>query len=184
MHLRGRLVEEALTVEGVEHGLTLPGIQRTWRRRPRSPWSRWLPPSIHRAMPKASHAAAVPIVARAVSTAVINRAEAIIAFQKKVAELLGIPLKPLPSDEDDAGGARAAGWPFRGRPSHGPTSSVADRRRSASALVSSASIRARAVGARSPDATSKALRVATGPRARRGAYTRRLSAGPRACRRW
>lgn len=29
------------------------------------------------------------------------QAEAIIAFQKKVAELLGIPLKPLPSDEDD-----------------------------------------------------------------------------------
>ena len=47
MHLRGSLVDEALTVEGVEHGLTLPGIQRTWRRRPRSPRSRWLPPSIH-----------------------------------------------------------------------------------------------------------------------------------------
>jgi transposase-like protein len=31
----------------------------------------------------------------------LQRAEAIIAFQKKVAELLGIPLKPLPSDEDD-----------------------------------------------------------------------------------
>src|SRR5262249_46973270 len=31
----------------------------------------------------------------------LQRAETIIAFQKKVAELLGIPLKPLPSDEDD-----------------------------------------------------------------------------------
>jgi transposase-like protein len=31
----------------------------------------------------------------------LERAETIIAFQKKVAELLGIPLKPLPSDEDD-----------------------------------------------------------------------------------
>jgi len=31
----------------------------------------------------------------------LQRAETIIAFQKKVGELLGIPLKPLPSDEDD-----------------------------------------------------------------------------------
>ena len=31
----------------------------------------------------------------------LQRAETIIAFQKKVAELLGIPLKPLPDDEDD-----------------------------------------------------------------------------------
>ena len=31
----------------------------------------------------------------------LQRAETIIAFQKKVHELLGIPLKPLPSDEDD-----------------------------------------------------------------------------------
>ena len=31
----------------------------------------------------------------------LQRAETIITFQKKVAELLGIPLKPLPSDEDD-----------------------------------------------------------------------------------
>ena len=31
----------------------------------------------------------------------LQRAETIISFQKKVAELLGIPLKPLPSDEDD-----------------------------------------------------------------------------------
>jgi len=31
----------------------------------------------------------------------LERAETIIAFQKKVAELLGIPLQPLPSDEDD-----------------------------------------------------------------------------------
>ena len=31
----------------------------------------------------------------------LQRAETIIAFQKKVAELLGIPLKPLPNDEDD-----------------------------------------------------------------------------------
>lgn len=31
----------------------------------------------------------------------LQRADTIIAFQKKVAELLGIPLKPLPSDEDD-----------------------------------------------------------------------------------
>ena len=31
----------------------------------------------------------------------LQRAETIIAFPKKVAELLGIPLKPLPSDEDD-----------------------------------------------------------------------------------
>ena len=31
----------------------------------------------------------------------LQRAETIIALQKKVAELLGIPLKPLPSDEDD-----------------------------------------------------------------------------------
>ncbi len=31
----------------------------------------------------------------------LERAETIIAFQKKVAELLGIPLNPLPSDEDD-----------------------------------------------------------------------------------
>jgi transposase-like protein len=31
----------------------------------------------------------------------LQRAETIIAYQKKVAELLGIPLEPLPSDEDD-----------------------------------------------------------------------------------
>ena len=31
----------------------------------------------------------------------LQRAETIIAFQKKVHELLGIPLKPPPSDEDD-----------------------------------------------------------------------------------
>ena len=31
----------------------------------------------------------------------LQRAETIIAFQKKVAELLGIPLKPMPNDEDD-----------------------------------------------------------------------------------
>jgi hypothetical protein len=31
----------------------------------------------------------------------LQRAETIIAFQKQVHELLGIPLKPLPSDEDD-----------------------------------------------------------------------------------
>ena len=31
----------------------------------------------------------------------LQQAEAIIAFQKKVAELLGIPLKPFESDEDD-----------------------------------------------------------------------------------
>jgi transposase len=31
----------------------------------------------------------------------LQRADTIIAFQKKVAELLGIPLNPLPSDEDD-----------------------------------------------------------------------------------
>ena len=31
----------------------------------------------------------------------LERAETIIAFQKKVAALLGIPLNPLPSDEDD-----------------------------------------------------------------------------------
>jgi hypothetical protein len=31
----------------------------------------------------------------------VQRADTIIAFQKKVAELLGIPLNPLPSDEDD-----------------------------------------------------------------------------------
>ena len=31
MHLRGSLVDEALTVEGVEHGLTLTGIQRARR---------------------------------------------------------------------------------------------------------------------------------------------------------
>jgi transposase-like protein len=31
----------------------------------------------------------------------LDRAETIIAFQKKVHELLGIPLKPLPTDEDD-----------------------------------------------------------------------------------
>ena len=34
-------------------------------------------------------------------TSRLQRAETIIAFQKKVAELLGIPLTPLPSDEDD-----------------------------------------------------------------------------------
>lgn len=31
----------------------------------------------------------------------LQRADTIIAFQKKVTELLGIPLNPLPSDEDD-----------------------------------------------------------------------------------
>ena len=31
----------------------------------------------------------------------LQRADTIIAFQKKVAALLGIPLNPLPSDEDD-----------------------------------------------------------------------------------
>jgi len=31
----------------------------------------------------------------------LQRAETIIAYRKKVAELLGIPLNPLPSDEDD-----------------------------------------------------------------------------------
>jgi len=31
----------------------------------------------------------------------LQRAETIIAFQKKVASLLGIPLNPLPTDEDD-----------------------------------------------------------------------------------
>ena len=31
----------------------------------------------------------------------LQRAETIIAFQKKVAELLRIPLKPMPSGEDD-----------------------------------------------------------------------------------
>jgi transposase len=31
----------------------------------------------------------------------LQRAETIIAYQKKVHELLGIPLNPLPSDEDD-----------------------------------------------------------------------------------
>ena len=31
----------------------------------------------------------------------LQKAEAIIAFQKKVHELLGIPLKPFESDEDD-----------------------------------------------------------------------------------
>ena len=31
----------------------------------------------------------------------LQRAETIIAFQKKVASLLGIPLNPLPNDEDD-----------------------------------------------------------------------------------
>jgi transposase-like protein len=31
----------------------------------------------------------------------LQRADTIIAFQKKVASLLGIPLNPLPSDEDD-----------------------------------------------------------------------------------
>jgi hypothetical protein len=31
----------------------------------------------------------------------LQRAETIIAFQKKVAALLGIPLNPLPNDEDD-----------------------------------------------------------------------------------
>ena len=31
----------------------------------------------------------------------LQKAEALLAFQKKVSELLQIPLKPLPSDEDD-----------------------------------------------------------------------------------
>ena len=31
----------------------------------------------------------------------LRQAETIIAFQKKVSELLGIPLKPFVSDEDD-----------------------------------------------------------------------------------
>ena len=76
MHLRGSLVDEALTVEGVEHGLTLTGIQRARRRRPRSPRSRRLPPSIHgraRDAFKASHAAAVPIVGLAAAMACITR---------------------------------------------------------------------------------------------------------------
>ena len=34
-------------------------------------------------------------------TSRLQRAETIIAFQKKVAELLGIPLTPLPDDESD-----------------------------------------------------------------------------------
>ena len=34
-------------------------------------------------------------------TSRLQQAEAVIAFQKKVAELLGIPLKPFVSDEDD-----------------------------------------------------------------------------------
>ena len=34
-------------------------------------------------------------------TSRLQRAETIIAFQKKVAELLGIPLKPFVNDEDD-----------------------------------------------------------------------------------
>ena len=71
---------------------------------------------------------------------------------------------------------RAAGWPFRGRP---PQSRIAGGRLPPSFLGINPCSRCRS---RSPDATSRALRVATGPRARRGAYTRRLSAGPRACR--
>ncbi len=31
----------------------------------------------------------------------LQKAEALLAFQKKVSELLQIPLTPLPSDEDD-----------------------------------------------------------------------------------
>ena len=34
-------------------------------------------------------------------TSRLQQAETIIAFQKKVSELLGIPLKPCVSDEDD-----------------------------------------------------------------------------------
>ena len=34
-------------------------------------------------------------------TSRLQQAEAVIAFQKKVSELLGIPLKPFVSDEDD-----------------------------------------------------------------------------------
>lgn len=34
-------------------------------------------------------------------TARLEKAEALLAFQKKVSELLQIPLKPFPSDEDD-----------------------------------------------------------------------------------
>jgi transposase-like protein len=34
-------------------------------------------------------------------TSRLQRAEAVIAFQKKISELLGIPLKPFVSDEDD-----------------------------------------------------------------------------------
>jgi hypothetical protein len=34
-------------------------------------------------------------------TSRLDKAEAIIAFQKKVAELLGIPLKPFEADEID-----------------------------------------------------------------------------------
>ena len=34
-------------------------------------------------------------------TSRLDKAEAVIAFQKKVSELLGIPLKPFVSDEDD-----------------------------------------------------------------------------------
>ena len=41
----------------------------------------------------------------------LQRAETIIAFQKKVAELLGIPLKPLPSDEGRLMAGRRDGEP-------------------------------------------------------------------------
>jgi len=34
-------------------------------------------------------------------TSRLQQADAIIAFQKKVSELLGIPLKPFVPDEDD-----------------------------------------------------------------------------------
>lgn len=34
-------------------------------------------------------------------TSRLQKAEALLAFQKKVSELLQIPLKPMPSDEDD-----------------------------------------------------------------------------------
>ncbi len=31
----------------------------------------------------------------------LQKAEALLAFQKKVSELLQMPLKPMPNDEDD-----------------------------------------------------------------------------------
>ena len=38
---------------------------------------------------------------RIVADARLQKAEALLAFQKKVSELLEIPLKPFVSDEDD-----------------------------------------------------------------------------------